>query len=34
MTTLFFRSPINTMFYLTDLMFIVGISFSFFLSFC
>ena len=29
MTTLFFRTPINTVFYLTDLMFIIGISFSF-----
>ena len=31
MTTFFFLTPINTVFYLTDLMFIIGISFSFFL---
>src|SRR5664279_226711 len=29
MTTFFFLTPINTVFYLTDLMFIIGISFSF-----
>jgi diguanylate cyclase (GGDEF)-like protein len=31
MTTLFFRTPINTAFYLTDVLFIIGISFAFFL---
>jgi diguanylate cyclase (GGDEF)-like protein len=31
MTTLFFRTPINGAFYLTDVLFIIGISFAFFL---